>query len=130
VHVFANSSFATSLRVLVAVGKASSAAEDAITTSIQVSSIAVAVWDDRGSIDIQDSSVLNEDEAIESRGVLGTAEVVVGIEPILAEVVLGLRAALRVGSKRIKVGTVAFDAPVRGLFATVTRIAVAILEAF
>jgi hypothetical protein len=128
---------ATSTSIIVAVGIASLALEDAVTTGEEVGSVTVAV---------RDSAVVNvaEDEragvlgaraeevlAVE-RDIIGSkdvlAELVVGVEAKSAEVAEGRRAAVRGGSARSgAAGRLTNLAPTVHIFATVARIRVAIL---
>lgn len=125
--------------VAIAVRVVGHALEDAVTTSLEVSGVTVAVGDDSRSVDLVERGGGEEDVAVErgrddSRVVKSetsaevSAELVKSVEALnVAEVLLGLRAAVRAGATGIRGGRLTDLAPAASVLATVTRIAVAIL---
>jgi hypothetical protein len=125
---------ATIASIVVAVSVADSAVEDAVTTSIKVSSITVAVGDDTGVVNVVEAKVDGVAEellTVEARTVGSDnvlAELVDGVEAILTEVALGLRAEVRLGTTRSRASQSKTTlAPAGNILATVTRVGVAIL---
>jgi hypothetical protein len=129
-----NRSFATVLRITVAISETSVANEDAVTTSSKVRGIAIAIGENSGNVDVVDSAGLSATkdlEAIERGDVPGNTianELLASIKANgVTEIVQGARAKVALSAARVGGSRLTNLTPTLIVLATVTRIGVAIL---